>query len=62
MRVLVIDIQGGDGTANLAIAEAADRLEALHTALHDAINLPKGVVPDSADGLVEVVAKDKPCR
>jgi hypothetical protein len=29
MRILARDIQSGDGVANAAIAEAADRLEAL---------------------------------
>lgn len=33
MRVLSNDIQSGDGVANAAIAEAADRLERLHAAL-----------------------------
>lgn len=30
MRILARDIQSGDGVANAAIAEAADRLEELH--------------------------------
>ena len=51
MRILAEDIQGGDGTANAAILEAADRLEQFQAAFHDAILKPKGVVPDSAEGL-----------
>ena len=31
MRILARDIQSGDGVANAAIAEAADRLEEQHT-------------------------------
>ena len=30
MRILSVDIQSGDGVANLAISEAADRLQELH--------------------------------
>ena len=51
MRILAEDIQGGDGTANAAILEAAERLEQFEVALHDAINRPLGVVPDSAESL-----------
>lgn len=51
MRILAQDIQGGDGTANAAILEAAERLQEFEVALHDAIKRPKGVVPDSAEGL-----------
>lgn len=33
MRIPACDIESGDGVANAAIAEAADRLQAYHTAL-----------------------------
>jgi hypothetical protein len=33
MRILARDIQSGDGVANAAIAEAADRLEEMDAAL-----------------------------
>ncbi len=52
LRILARDIQSEDGIANAAIAEAADRIEALRIALADAINRPLGVEPDSATGLV----------
>lgn len=33
LRILARDIESGDGVANAAIAEAADRLQAYHAAL-----------------------------
>ena len=60
MRILAEDIQGGDGTANAAILEAAERLEQFEVALHDAVRRPKGVVPDSADGLYRQDYWDSP--
>lgn len=30
MRILAVEIQSGDGVANLAILEAAERLQELH--------------------------------
>ena len=47
MRILSQDIQGGDGTANAAILEAAERLEVLEAAFHDAVKHPKGSIPIS---------------
>jgi hypothetical protein len=38
MRILARDIQSGDGVANAAIAEAADRLEKLDALLRDIIH------------------------
>lgn len=38
MRILARDIESGDGIANACIAEAADRLEELHTTVLAALS------------------------
>jgi len=48
LRILADDIVSDDGVANQCLREAAERIDELHIALHDAIDKPKGVVPDSA--------------
>ena len=57
MRVLAGDIQGGDGTANAAILEAAERLEELDSALSRFVKTPeseKAVIYDEViDGATD---------
>lgn len=48
LRGLARDIESGDGIANAAIAEAADRMEELHTLVNDGydfIDLYSGGAP-----------------
>ena len=42
LRILAVDIQSGDGVANAAIAEAADRLEELQAMLEPKIGFGEG--------------------
>jgi len=48
MRVLAQDIQSGDGVANAAIAEAADRLEILLDALKSLNDVETGAYMEHA--------------
>lgn len=49
MRVLARDIQSGDGVANAAIAEAADRLEELQARIAELEQASNRVTLDSSD-------------
>lgn len=51
LRIAADDMIADYDVVGQCLREAADRLESLHVALHDAVNMPKGAAPDSAEGL-----------
>ena len=59
MRILAADIQSDDGVANLAIAEAADRMEELQLALQQIVKHQKIIGGPAAGHSVVVLIAER---